>query len=85
MEITDLPAELERFAAEPVAAGRYRDLTGVVAAGIGLLRQTEDARARLLQAVQEAERNGELNGFLSLDEVMEDADAMIAEVAGRAK
>jgi putative addiction module CopG family antidote len=85
MENVVLPPELERFATEAVAAGRYRDFSDVVAAGIGMLREAEDARARLLQSVQAAERNGELNGFLTLDEVMEDADAVIAEMAGLAK
>jgi putative addiction module CopG family antidote len=66
MEILTLPPELERFAAETVAAGRYRDFSDVVAAGIGMLRRTEDARAKLLQSVQAAERKGELNGFLTI-------------------
>jgi len=85
MENLTLPPDLEHFAAEAVAAGRYRDLSDVVAAGIGMLRRIEDARAKLLESVQTAERNGELNGFLTLDEVIEDADTVIAEMAGHAK
>jgi putative addiction module CopG family antidote len=83
MEIGNLPPELVRFAAEPVAAGRYRDVSEVVAAGISILRRTEDARATLLESVQLAERNGGLNGFLSLDEICDDSDAVVAQIAGR--
>lgn len=82
MNVT-LPPELERFAEEAVAGGRYRDAAEVVAAGLGMLRQAEQARDGLLQSVKAAEDNGERNGFLTLDEVMEDADAVIAEMAGR--
>ena len=39
-----LPPELERFAEEAVAAGRYRDLSDVVAAGVSLLRRAEAER-----------------------------------------
>ncbi len=68
-----------------MVAGRYRDLSDEAAAGVGLLRRTEAARARLWASVQSAERNGESNGFLTLDEVIEDADAVIAQMAGKAK
>jgi len=84
MEIVMLPPDLERFAAEAVAAGRFRDFSDLVAAGIGMLRRTEDARATLLESLQEAERNGELNGFLTLHEVMGDADAVNADMVSHA-
>jgi putative addiction module CopG family antidote len=79
-----LPPELEQFAAEAVAAGRYRDFSHVVAAGIGILRRTEEGRIHLLQSVQAAERNAEQNGFLTIEEVMDDADAVVVEMAVRA-
>jgi antitoxin ParD1/3/4 len=85
MENITLPPDLERFAAEAVANGRFQDVSDVVAAGVGMLRRTEEARLRLLHSVQAAEKNGETNGFLTLDEVMEDADAVIAEMASRTK
>jgi len=85
MDAVTLPPELERFAKEAVAAGRYRDLSELVAAGVGMLRQTEQARERLLQSVKAAEENGERDGFLTLDEVMDDADAVIAEMGGGAR
>ena len=51
MDNVTLPAELERFAAEAVASGRYRDVSDVVAAGVSLLRRQEQARAELLASV----------------------------------
>ena len=84
MDVT-LPPDLERFAAEAVATGRFRDFSDLVVAGIGLLRRTEGLREQLLTSVQTAERNGERDGFLTVDEVMSDADAVIAEMAGKAQ
>ena len=83
MDNVTLPPDLERFAAEAVAAGRYRDVSALVTAGVELLRQRETAGAELLRSVRAAEENGERHGFLTLDEVMADADATIAEMAGR--
>src|SRR5208282_1526459 len=51
MDTVTLPPELERFATEAVAAGRYRDLSDVVAAGVSLLQRQEQARAELLASV----------------------------------
>lgn len=84
MDNVILPPELEQFAAEAVAAGRYGDFSHVVAAGIGILRRTEEARIHLLQSVQASERNAEQNGFLTIEEVMDDADAVVVEMAVRA-
>lgn len=77
-----LPPELEQFAADAVAAGRYRDVAEVLAAGLGLLRRTEALRNELLTSVLAAEAHGEREDFLSLDEVMRDADAALEEMAG---
>jgi putative addiction module CopG family antidote len=44
MDDVTLPPELERFTAEAIATGRYRDLSEVVAAGVSLLRRQERAR-----------------------------------------
>jgi Arc/MetJ-type ribon-helix-helix transcriptional regulator len=38
MDDVILPPELERFAEEAIAAGRYRDLSELVAAGVSLLQ-----------------------------------------------
>lgn len=81
MDGAALPPDLEQFAADAVASGRYRDVGEVVAAGVGLLRRTETQRADLLASVLAAEAQGERDGFLTLDEVMLDADTLIEEMA----
>jgi hypothetical protein len=43
MENVTLPPELERFATEAVAAGRYRDVAAVVVAGVSLLQRAKAA------------------------------------------
>jgi Arc/MetJ-type ribon-helix-helix transcriptional regulator len=60
------PRRFGAVRSEAVAAGRYRNLAEVLAAGVGLLQRHEQARAELpapvLAARQEAERDGYLNG-----------------------
>ena len=80
MDGASLPPDLEQFAADAVASGRYRDVGEVVAAGVGLLRRTEAQRLDLLASVLAAEAQGERDGFLPLDAVMTDADALIEEM-----
>src|ERR1700719_3916083 len=69
MDIVTLPPELERFAAEAVAAGRHRDVAAVVVAGVSLLQRTEAARAEFDASLEEAEAESERLGFLTADEV----------------
>ena len=44
MNAVTLPPDLERFAGEAVAAGRYRDAAEVVRARMALLRRMETGR-----------------------------------------
>ena len=74
-----LPPELERFAAEVVAAGRYRDVADVVAAGVTLLQRQEQARAEFVASLEAAEAEAEREGWHSLDDVLADMDRIIAE------
>jgi antitoxin ParD1/3/4 len=69
MEHVTLTPELERFAAEAVAAGRYRDLSEVIQAGLTLLQRSEAARAELLASVLAAEAEADRDGYLSLEQV----------------
>ena len=64
MDKVTLPPELERF-----AAGRYRDVSDVVAAGVSLRQQAEAARAAFNASLEEAEAESERLGFLTVDEV----------------
>ncbi len=82
MDDVVLPPELKQFAADAVAAGRYRDVDEVVSAGVGLLRRTEAGREELRASVMAAEAEGERDGFLSIDDVIEDADFRLEEMTG---
>jgi len=83
MDDVFLPPELEQFATEAVAAGRYRDVSEVVAAGIGLLRLQDAARAELLASVIAAEKEGDRLGYLSIEEVERDMEEVITRAARR--
>lgn len=78
METVTLPPELERFATEAVAAGQYRDVSGVVAAGLSLLQRVQQARAGFVRSLEEAEAESERDGWHSLDDVLTEMDAIIA-------
>ncbi len=79
-----LPPELERFAEEAVAAGRFRDVSAVVAAGVSLLQRQEQARAELLASVLAAEEEAEREGCVSGDEMLARVRARLAEKYGAA-
>lgn len=78
MDSVTLPPELERFAIEAVATGRYRDVSDVIAAGVSLLRRHENARAQLLASVVAAKQESDRDGYLTGDEVAERVRATIA-------
>ena len=63
MDDVTLPPELERFAEAAVAAGRFRDVSAVVAAGVSLLQRQEQARAELLASVLAAEEEADRDGI----------------------
>jgi putative addiction module CopG family antidote len=69
MDDMTLPPELERFAAEAIAAGRYRDKADLLAAGVSLLQRQERARAALLSSALAAKEEGDRDGYLTGDEV----------------
>lgn len=78
MKAVTLPPELEHFASEAVAAGHYRDLAEVVAAGVSLLRRAERERASFLRSLEEAEAEADREGWHSLEDVMAEAEQIIA-------
>jgi putative addiction module CopG family antidote len=84
MDNVTLPPELERFAAEAVAAGRYRDVSDVVAAGVSLLQRQEQARAELLASVLAARDEAERDGCVTGDEMVARVRARLAEKYGAA-
>ena len=77
MNVT-LPPELERFAAEAIAAGRFRDMDELIAAGMSLLQRQDQARAELLASVLAAKEEAERDGYVSGDEMLARVEARLA-------
>jgi putative addiction module CopG family antidote len=77
MDTVTLPPELERFAEEAVAAGRYRDLSELVAAGVSLLWRAEAERAAFIKSLEEAAAEADREGWHELDDVLAEVDAII--------
>ncbi len=83
MDDITLTPELERFAAEAVVAGRYRDMSEVVRAGLSLLKQAEAEVAEFVASLEAARDEGERDGFLSAAQVESRVREAIARVAAR--
>jgi putative addiction module CopG family antidote len=75
-----LPADLEQFAADAVASGRYRDTSEVVRAGLALLRDAEAELDEFVASLEGARQEAERDGYVSLDEVAARMQARIEEV-----
>jgi putative addiction module CopG family antidote len=84
MDAVTLPPDLERFAEDAIASGRYRDLTEFVATGLRLLQRHEQARAEFVRSLEDAEAESERDGWHSIDDVHAEMAALIDE-ARRAK
>jgi len=84
MNAVTLPPDLERFADDIVAQGRYRDVAEVVAAGVSLLRRQEAARAEFVASLEAAEAESDREGWHTIDKVHAEMAALIDE-ARRAK
>lgn len=78
MDDITLTPDLDRFAADAVAAGRYRDKSEVVRAGVSLLSRAESARAALLASVLASEAEGDRDGYLTADEMVSRVEARLA-------
>lgn len=74
-----LTPELERFARECVAEGRYSNVSEVVRAGLRLLQDQEDMRRDLIASLREAEEEADRGETFSIEEVIAEIDAIIAE------
>jgi putative addiction module CopG family antidote len=80
MTTVTLTPDQERFAAEAVARGRFRDVDEVVGASLELLRCAEAERASFLASLAKAEAESERHGFLGADDVHREMGAFIEEM-----
>ena len=80
MDDVTLPPELEQFAKEAVATGRFPDVSAVVAAGVSLLQRQEQERTAFNASLEAAEAAGEREGFVTIDEVHREINDLIDEL-----
>ncbi|HUZ12786.1 MAG TPA: type II toxin-antitoxin system ParD family antitoxin [Caulobacteraceae bacterium] len=73
-----LTPELERFAREVVAEGRYNNVSEVVRQGLRLVQEAEERRRRFTASLDEAMAEAERDGYVTLEEVLADIDSIIA-------
>jgi antitoxin ParD1/3/4 len=78
MNAITLPPDLERFADDIVAQGRFRDVAEVVAAGVSLLQRAEAERAAFIASLETAEAEADREGWHNLDDVLVEMDQIIA-------
>jgi len=81
MDSVTLSPELESFVASAVAKGRYRDVSDVVRAGVRLLQQVEAERVAFIASLEEAQAEGERDGFLTSEDVHREMTEMLDEIA----
>jgi antitoxin ParD1/3/4 len=67
--------ELEAFAEQCVASGRFSDVEEVMDAALTLLREREKQRAEFIASLDAAESEAEEKGWLEMDDVMAAIDA----------
>lgn len=72
-----LTPELERFARECVAEGRYNNVSEVVRSALRLLQDWEQQREHFTASLREAEEEADREGWLTLEEVRTQAQAII--------
>ena len=77
MNIVSLPPDLEQFAQRAIDAGRYRDMTGVVSAAMGLLKQMEADREAMIVSLEEAQAERVRLGFTTIEDLSRDMDSVI--------
>ena len=78
-----LTPELERFAQNCVASGRFNNVSEVVRSGLRLLQDAEERRAAFVASLEAAVAEGDRDGFLTADEVGADVRAAIDAVRTR--
>ncbi|MBC7667803.1 MAG: type II toxin-antitoxin system ParD family antitoxin [Gemmatimonadaceae bacterium] len=80
MEIT-LKPDLEQFARDCVAEGRYEDVSAVVKAALTLLQEQEVRRERLNASLDEAIAEADRDGCFTAAEVAAEMKAAIEAAA----
>ena len=72
-----LTPELERFARQCVADGRYNNVSEVVRSALRLLQDFEEQRHAFTESLIEAEKEADRDGTLTLEQVAAEMQAII--------
>ena len=72
-----LTPELERFAREAVAEGRYNNVSEVVRQGLRMLQDAEARRRQFTQTLIDAEAEAARDGYFTVEEVFAELDEII--------
>lgn len=72
-----LTPELERFAREVVAEGRYNNVSEVVRQGLRMLQEAEERRRAFTKTLDDAVAEAERNGYFSAEQVLAEIDDII--------
>jgi antitoxin ParD1/3/4 len=72
-----LTPELERFARECVAEGRYNNVSEVVRAALRLLQEWEQQRTQFTAMLDEAAAEADRDGTFTVEEVLAELDGII--------
>ena len=79
MTVVQLTREQEAIARAAMASGRYGGPEAVVDAALKLLNKREEQRAAFVQSLDDARREAEEQGYVEIDEIAVEMDAIIAE------
>jgi len=77
----NLTPELERFAREVVAEGRYNNVSEVIRQGLRMLQDAETRRKAFTATIDAAVAEAEREGYYSIDQVLADLDEVIDAAA----
>ena len=72
-----LTPELERFARECVADGRYNNVSEVVRSALRLLQEREEARRQFPAMLREADDEADREGTFTIEQVAAELQAII--------
>jgi antitoxin ParD1/3/4 len=75
-----LTPELERFAREVVAEGRYNNVSEVVRQGLRMLQDAEERRRAFTKTLDDAVARAEKEGYVELEDVLAEMDRVIDDV-----
>jgi antitoxin ParD1/3/4 len=83
MPNVSLTPELEGFAEQCVASGRYGNVSEVMRAALRLLQEQEAKRAAFTRMLEQADREADEQGCFEIDQVAEEMDRIIAEAQAK--